>query len=281
MLIEKRFIKNRVMKNLVLALSLFVVALPALPSCRTVPETGRTQLALIDVQTETRLGEDAYREVLQKSKVVTDARLNAAITRVGRRVAAVVNQPGFNWEFKIIEDKTPNAFCLPGGKVAVHTGILPIAKNEAGLAAVIGHEVAHAVARHGAERMSQGLLVALAGELLAQGLTENQKDRELFRMAYGVGTAVVVTLPFSRQHELEADYLGLLYMARAGYDPREAESFWRRFSDYAKEKGAGARIEFLSTHPTDERRISQIRGLLPRALEEYDKSAKLGLGEEF
>ncbi|MGK7345325.1 MAG: M48 family metallopeptidase [Candidatus Nitrospinota bacterium M3_3B_026] len=258
----------------------FFLALPH-PGCRTVPETGRTQLALIDVQTEKRLGADAYKEIIKDSKVVADPRLNAILQRVGRRIAEASRQPGFEWEFALIEKEAPNAFCLPGGKMAAHTGILPIAKNEAGLAAVIGHEVAHAVARHGAERMSQGILVALAGELLAQGLTREESDRQLFRMAYGVGTAVAITLPFSRRHELEADYLGLLYMARAGYDPREAERFWRRFSDWAKEKGAGSKIEFLSTHPTDERRISQIRGLLPRALEESGRSGKLGLGEEF
>ncbi|VAX21517.1 Zn-dependent protease with chaperone function PA4632 [hydrothermal vent metagenome] len=261
----------------ILCVSFFLFC--AFSSCQTVPETNRSQLVLIDSGTELAMGSNAYKEILSRSKISKDQRLTAILRRVGMRIARVANMPGFKWEFNLIETEAPNAYCLPGGKVGVNTGILPIAQNEAGLATIIGHEVAHAIARHGAERMSQGLLIAIAGELLAQGVTKQESNREIFRAAYGLGTAVAVTLPFSRSHELEADHLGLLYMARAGYDPNEAKRFWRRFAEYAIKKGKSNKLEFLSTHPADEKRISQIGNLLQRARAEYAKSEKIGLGE--
>ncbi len=247
-------------------------------ACQTTPETGRQQLILLDPGTELRLGSDAYKEILSKSKLSKDTRLTAIVRKVGWSIARVTGRTDYKWEFNLIENDVPNAFCLPGGKVAVNTGILPITENEAGLAAVVGHEVGHAIARHGAERMSHSLLIALGGELLAQGLGKDERQRQGIRAAYGIGSAVAFTLPFSRSHELEADYLGLLYMARAGYDPREAKRFWRRFAEYGSKKGKNRQIEFLSTHPADEKRIAQIERFLPLAMGEYERSRKLGVG---
>ncbi len=188
------------------------------------------------------------------------------------RIAAVAPLPNAQWEFVLFEDQdTPNAFCLPGGKVGLFTGILPITQNEAGLATVIGHEVAHAVARHGAERISEGLLLELGGQVLDAALkTTPDKTRSVILGAYGIGGELVVTLPHSRNQELEADHLGLLYMARAGYDPREALSFWKRFGAYSKQ--AGQQLGFLSTHPLDDRRIAKLEVLMPQALQEYAKA---------
>ncbi len=248
--------------------------------CVTTPETGRTQLMLLDARTELKLGADAYRDILKKSKISQDRRLTGIVRKVGWSIARVTGRSDYKWEFNLIENKTPNAFALPGGKVGINTGILSIAKNEAGLSAVMGHEVAHAIARHGAERMSQSLLIALGGELLAQGMGQNQRQRQGIRAAYGIGSAVAFTLPFSRSNELEADYMGLLYMARAGYDPREAKRFWARFARYSREKGKNSTPEFLSTHPADANRIRQIDGMMAQALKEYERSGKLGVGEE-
>jgi predicted Zn-dependent protease len=166
----------------------------------------------------------------------------------------------------------PNAFCLPGGKVGVYSGILPITQTDAGLATVIGHEVAHAVARHGAERMSEGLLVQLGGQLLEQvTLGRSEVSRVALQQAYGIGSTLGVALPHSRGQELEADHLGLLYMARAGYEPREALAFWKRFAEYNNKHGGGKQVEFLSTHPLDDQRIRQIEGLIPQAEMEFRK----------
>jgi len=256
-----------------------LLALSLLFACQTVPETNRSQIVLIDPQAEFRLGVDAYKDALSKAKLSKDMRMVGILRRVGWNIANVTHQPDYRWEFNLLETQQPNAFCLPGGKVAVNTGILPIARNEAGLAVVLGHEIAHAIARHGAERLSHNMLIALGGELLAQGMGRNRRQRELIRVAYGYGSAIAFTLPFSRSHELEADHLGLLYMARAGYDPREAKLFWKRFADYARSNSKGSTPEFLSTHPTDQNRIVQIDRFLPTAMGEYEKSSRIGIGE--
>lgn len=263
-----------------IGLILCLIFLASALSCETVPETNRSQLILIDVGAEMKMGASAYKEILSKSTISTDERLVSILKRVGAKIASVANRPNFQWEFNLIESDVPNAYCLPGGKVGVNTGILPIAKNEAGLATVIGHEVAHAIARHGAERMSHSLLLAVAGEILAQGVTRDNRDRQAFRAAYGLGSAVAFTLPFSRKHELEADHMGLIFMARAGYDPREAKRFWQRFADYGKKKGKSGKIAFLSTHPADDKRISLIDNLLPAVMKEYENSMKIGLGAD-
>jgi predicted Zn-dependent protease len=194
------------------------------------------------------------------------------VERVGRKISAVVTLPNAQWEYVCFEDDdTPNAFCLPGGKIGIYTGILPITQNEAGLATVMGHEVAHATARHGGERISEQLAIQLGGVGLAVAMRDKpQETQEIAMVAYGAGTTLGRTLPHSRSQELEADRLGMLYMARAGYNPREAIEFWKRFKAWNDQRG-GSPPEFLSTHPLDSRRIKQLEELLPEAMEEYRK----------
>jgi len=249
-----------------------LLLLGMLTACATVPETGRSQLLLISPAQETQLGLTEFEKLKESTPVSKDPELDAMVQRVGRRIAAVAPMPNARWEFVLFDEpKTANAFCLPGGKVGIYTGILPVTKDETGLATVMGHEVAHAVARHGAERVSQGLLVEMGGKALDAALhSQPDTTRALVLQGYGMGSKVGVILPYSRTQELEADRLGLLYMARAGYDPRAAVDFWKRFSAYTRTKG-GAPPEFLSTHPVDTRRISQIRSLMPGALAEYRK----------
>ncbi|MBI5814318.1 MAG: M48 family metallopeptidase [Nitrospinae bacterium] len=255
------------------------LALVPLISCSTVPETKRPQLILIDKQKEESIGEQTYREVLAKSRISRDARLISIVERVGRAIAVASGADGMKWEFNLIESEAPNAFCMPGGKVAVNTGILPIAENEAGLAAVMGHEIAHAVARHGAERLSQANLADAGKEFLAEGLGIDERVKELIRKIYGAGVAVVFTLPYSRYHEFEADHLGVLYMARAGYDPREAVKFWERFREYGENAEPEGKSGFLSAHPVHGARIDQITSVMPEAMAEYERGAKKGYGE--
>lgn len=243
-----------------------------LVACATVPETGRSQLMIVGTAQEAQLGFQEFEKLKKSMPVSKDTAANERLQRVGQRIAAIAPLPNAQWEFVLFENKSPNAFCLPGGKVGVHTGILPLTKDDAGLATVIGHEVAHAVARHGAERMSEGMLIQFGGQLLEQATGgRSQVSRAVLQQAYGIGTALAVALPHSRGQELEADRLGVFYMARAGYPPREALSFWQRFAEYKNKSGGEKQIEFLSTHPLDEQRIRQIEGLLLQAEMEYRK----------
>jgi len=249
-----------------------------LAGCTTAPETGRQQLLLISPSEEARIGLQAFQQLKQQEPVVATGKDARIVRDVGQRIAQVAPLPGAQWEFVLFRDDSPNAFALPGGKVGIYTGILPITKNEAGLATVMGHEVAHAVARHSAERMSQSLLTQIGGTALAAAIgSDAGVTRDLVLQAYGLGTQVGVMLPYSRTHELEADRIGLLYMARAGYDPREAIEFWKRFSAY-NERGGGKPPEFLSTHPVDARRIAQLEAMLPRAMAEYERARARGRG---
>lgn len=246
-----------------------------LAACATVPETGRQQLLLISPNEEMQLGLTEFEKLKKNTPISQDAANNALVERVGWRIAKVANLPNAQWEFVLFDQpKTPNAFCLPGGKVGIFSGILPITQDEAGLATVMGHEVAHAVARHGAERMSQGLLVQLGGQALSTATkTQPGLTQQLILGAYGLGANVGIMLPHSRSQELEADRIGLLYMARAGYDPRQAVAFWQRFRAYNEKHGGGNGIAFLSTHPLDEVRIARLQELMPEALAEYKQAA--------
>lgn len=238
-----------------------------LAGCATVPYTNRRQFNIISNAEESKMGLQAYQETLSKAKLSSDAQAAAMVERVGRRIAAAAAQPDFDWQFKLIDEpKTLNAFCLPGGRVAVYTGILAVTETEEGLAVVMSHEVAHALAHHGAERMSQGELVNLGGAALQIGMAN--KDPEVQKQvmgAFGMGASVGVLLPFSRSHEAEADHIGLILMAKAGYDPRAAIPFWQRMEKLGGQKPP----ELLSTHPSDSTRIDKIRAELPEALKYY------------
>jgi len=246
------------------------LSLLLLSGCLTVPETGRRQVMLISTSQEMQLGLSAFQQMKKETPVSRDPAVNAMVQRVGRRIAAVAELPGAQWEFVVFDSKQANAFCLPGGKVGIYTGILPITKDEAGLATVIGHEIAHAVARHGAERVSEGILLQTGGGLLGASLSSaDPRTQVLVMTAYGIGAKVGRELPHSRGQESEADHIGLIYMARAGYDPEAAVGFWQRFADHSRSQGGGGTPAFLRTHPLDTVRIQQIQQWLPEAKANY------------
>ena len=248
----------------------FVLLSLLFAGCLTVPETGRRQVMLISSQQEMQLGFSAFQQVKKETPASRDPAITAMVQRVGRRIAAVAELPGAQWEFVVFDSKESNAFCLPGGKVGIYTGILPITKDEAGLATVIGHEIAHAVARHGAERMSEGLLLQTGGGLLGAGLANSDpRTRVLVLTAYGLGAKVGRELPHSRAQESEADRIGLIYMARAGYDPEAAVAFWQRFGEHNRQQGGGGTPEFLRTHPLDTVRVQQLQQWMPEAKANY------------
>lgn len=257
---------------------LFVLIFIFVTACQTVPITGRQQLNIVPTETILSMSYNNYREFLSTHKVVKDTEDAEMVKRVGQKIRQAVETyffqnnlsdrlNGYKWAFNLIEDKAINAWCMPGGKVVVYTGILPIAKDEAGLAVVMGHEIAHAVAQHGDERMSQALLAEMGGVALATALSQKPKETtNLFMAAYGLGTTIGILLPYSRLQESEADRLGLIFMAMAGYDPRNAIDFWKRMS---ASKQGGYTPEFLSTHPADETRIRNIERLIPEAMQYY------------
>jgi len=244
----------------------------ALAACQTVPITGRSQLQLLSEPEETRLGLQTYREILSKSRISRDPVANEMVTRVGTRIAAATGRTDYAWEFKVIDDnRQVNAFALPGGKVAVYTGLLPVARDDAGLAAVLGHEIAHVIARHGGERISQELLVqtGLTATMAALYRGDPQTVRSVGSLL-GAGAAVGLVLPWSREQESEADHLGLIFMAKAGYDPHAALDLWHRMGEASR--GSGEPPEFLSTHPSHGTRLKQIEQWLPEALPYYHSS---------
>jgi predicted Zn-dependent protease len=234
----------------------------------TNPVTGRSARVGLSSQQEQTLGLQSYQEVLSQSEVVSGGAEYETVSRVASRLARAVGDdaPDFQWQVSLVRSPQVNAFCLPGGKIVVYTGILPIAQNEAGLATVMGHEMAHAIARHGSQRM---LRTSVAQTLLAGASFSMQdmdpRQRQAVMAALGAGAQYGVILPFSRDHETEADQMGLIYMARSGYDPHEAISFWERMSN----SGGAQPPEFMSTHPSHGTRIERLKQLIPRAMEEY------------
>ena len=259
---------------------LFVVgAASCCCGCRTTPITGRRQMLLLPEQQEIAMGVSAYQEVTASEPASTNTQYIEMVDRVGQRIAEASDRSDYEWEFRVLESDTQNAFCLPGGKVAVYEGILPVCGNEAGLAVVMSHEIGHALARHGGERMSQSYAVEGVRQAVHY-VTRKQddKNRELVLQAYGVASKYGVVLPYSRKHESEADHMGIMLMAKAGYDPAEAPRFWSRFGSM----GQGTKPpEFLSTHPSDQRRAQDLAELLPEAGEIYaTTSSKYGLGEQ-
>ena len=249
-----------------------------LTACATTPISDRQALILIPQQQEILFGKQAYKKALKDQRDSENAHLNQVLRRVGQRIAEVSAMPKLDWEFRLIESEDKNAFALPGGKVAVYTGMLAICKNEAGLATVLSHEIAHVIARHGAQRMSQQLL--LTGAMIGANLSlRNNTQRNIIMSALGLGVLYGITLPFSRGDEGEADQIGLVYMARAGYDPEEAIHFWQRFSEAKGDKNPP---EWASTHPADKTRVKGLRTYLSRAKYSYQNiKLKYGLGETF
>lgn len=252
----------------------------AFSSCNKNSVTGRKQLTLIPESQLQQMAVNEYKSFLSQSKVINSAANKDAemVRRVGNRIANAITDyytkqgkgdilSGYKWEFNLVDNKEINAWCMPGGKVVVYTGLLPVAQNEAALAVVLGHEITHAVAQHGNERMSQTLLaqgIGVAGDVLTSG---NTKVNGIFNNTYGVGAQVGVLLPNSRKQEYEADHYGLLFSAMAGYNPREAISFWQRMASAAS--GSQKPPEFLATHPSDENRITRLQGYMDEALQYY------------
>lgn len=260
------------MKNLSVILGLLLL----LNSCTTVPLTGRKQLNIVSNQEVLTSSFQQYNEYIQTAAISSDKKDTDLVIKVGKRIAAAVELymknngmadqiQDYKWEFHLVANKEPNAFCMPGGKIVVYEGILPYTKDETGLAVVLGHEVAHAVAKHSNERMSQQVVASVGSELV--NLAVSQKSavvQQLAPMVYGLGAQYAIMLPYSREHEHEADHLGLIFMAMAGYDPSAAEAFWTRMS------ASSANVpEFLSTHPSGDNRIQKIREWLPESKKYY------------
>ncbi len=238
--------------------------------CIKAPITGRSQLIMVDQAQEIQLGLQSEKEILSKQRVSRDPQKNAMVRRVGRRIANVTGQKNYKWEFFVIDNnKEANAFCLPGGKVFVYTGLFKYIANDAELAAVMGHEIGHALARHGAERMSRGILAQTGGEVLQTVMAGrgNPQNTAMVMEAFGIGTQLGVTLPHSRTQEYEADHIGLVLMAKAGYNPNAALSFWNKFA-----RSGQTPPEYLSTHPAPANRIATIRKLIPKVMPLYRRA---------
>ena len=243
----------------------FAVGVSLLAACETAPLTGRNQLILLPESQSQAMGVDAYQEIKSKTPISNDPRYTGPVNEIGQRIAAISTQPGLDWEFTVFEDETPNAFALPGGKVGVHTGLFKVAKNKDQLAAVMAHEVGHVMARHSSERMSTQMATQLGVQL--GGAVVGQEYAGFLGQAATLG----VVLPYSRVQESEADEIGLIMMAKAGYDPRAAVALWRNFAA----EGGSRQPEFLSTHPLPETRIKDIEAALPRAMPYYESSPYL------
>jgi predicted Zn-dependent protease len=270
------FEKNPGMKRILIA----IVFISSIVACSRNPITNRKQLQLFNEADIQSMAASEYQQFLTQNKVVAttvnkDAEM---VSRVGNRIAAAITKyytekglgaqlEGYKWEYNLVDSKDVNAWCMPGGKIVVYTGLLPITQNEAALAVVMGHEVAHALARHGNERMSQATAQQLGGVAVQVAVANKTPEAQnLFMSAYGLGTTVGAMLPFSRKHELEADKLGLIYAALAGYNPQEAIPLWQRM---AQAGGGQKPPEFLSTHPAEETRIQKLREMMPEALKYY------------
>lgn len=247
--------------------------------CSSVPITGRRQVILMPESQLMSMSFTQYDQFLKENKLSDDKKNAELVHSVGVRISAAVEKymadhglssklNGYSWEFKLVQDDTPNAWCMPGGKVVFYTGILPFTQDENGIAVVMGHEIAHAVARHGNERMSQQMITQFGSAVGNVVLSEKSEEtKQIFNAVYGVGSQVLVALPYSRSHETEADRLGLIFMAMAGYDPATAVAFWERMAASGGQKPP----EFLSTHPSDQTRIKDLQSFLPEAMKYYKK----------
>ena len=273
--------KNRSL-SIWLSASLAIIILFTVAACSTVPLTGRRQLSLVPESEVIGLSLTEYDKFIKANKLSTDKNKMALVKRVGERISKAVetymanaglsqNLEGYKWEFNLVEDQTVNAWCMSGGKVVVYTGLLPLTLTETGLATVLGHEISHAVARHGSERMSNQMLLQLGSTALSTAMAQKPAEtRNIVMTAFGIGSQVGVVLPFSRDNEYEADYMGLIFMAMAGYDPNESIPFWERMSKQGGQKPP----EFLSTHPVDANRIARLKEKMPDAMAYYTKAKK-------
>jgi len=268
-------VMKRALKRVLYFIPITCAAILVFAGCATAPVTGRHQLNLVSAEQETQLGLSSFDKLKKETPISRDPTVNALVQRVGQRIASVADLPNAQWEFVVFESKEANAFCLPGGKVGVYTGILPITKDEAGLATVIGHEVAHAAAHHGSERMSQAMLAQVGGEVVGQSLASDPKMQSLATTAYAGLAQLGILLPYSRKQESEADHIGLVYMAKAGYDPHAAVDFWKRFAAYNSQSGGSGGMAFLRTHPLDSVRIKQLNDWLPEAMQQYHPAAAI------
>ena len=252
-------------------ISLWVLCVIVLAGCYTNPVTGRKSLVAITSAEEVVQGEASFQGIRSTVKTVTDERLTVRVKRVGERLAKAVGEqmPGAKWEFVVFDSREVNAFALPGGKVGVYSGLLSLAENDGELAIVIGHEIGHVIARHGAERMTQAMVIAGVGSLGAAAVEEktDAKTRDLFLLAYGGATTVLGVLPHSRSNESEADRMGIIYAARAGYDPRAAIGFWQKMAHQKGSASAGSALPaWLATHPSDQKRIVDLQAQMPEVV---------------
>lgn len=276
-------LKSRLTRISYLAMRLILLVLVAalFTGCALNLVTGRNQLSLVNESEMQLMAVDQYRTFLDENKVLSSGNRDAAmVDRVGARISNAILKyytsqgkgsvlEGYKWEFNTVESKSANAWCMPGGKVVVYTGLLPITQTETGLAIVMGHEIAHAIAKHGSERMSQSMMQQLGGVALQVALAQKpQETQELFMMSYGVGSQLGAMLPWSRQQETEADQYGLIFAAMAGYNPNEAIPFWERMAN----AGGANPPEFLSTHPSDETRIRKLKQFMPEAMKYYNQT---------
>lgn len=257
--------------------SILIILGLLLSTCGSVPITGRKQLSLVSEQEVLTLSLQQYGEFKKEAQISSDKTNTALVTKVGRNIANAVETwlrsngyeselQYYSWEFNLVKSTEVNAFCMPGGKIVVYEGILPITRDETGLAVVLGHEVAHAVAKHANERMSQQMVAQYGSAAVGAALsTKSETVQQIGAAVFGLGAQYGVLLPYSRKQELEADQLGLIFMAMAGYDPRQAPAFWQRMEDAS----GGSVPEFMSTHPSDETRIQKIQQELPEALKYY------------
>ncbi|MDW7773879.1 MAG: M48 family metallopeptidase [Desulfobulbaceae bacterium] len=265
----------RLFIGLILVCSLFMPIL----SCTTVPITGRSQLSLVSDDALLDASRQQYSEFMGSQKIITTGSQSSTVEKVGRRIAAAADRylrdngrsgeaDAFEWEFNLVANDEINAWAMPGGKVAVYSGILPVTRDETGLAVVMGHEIAHVVAKHGSERMSQQLIAQMGGQALSAVLASSpEATQSLWMRVYGAGATLGVMLPYSRLQESESDRLGMIFMAMAGYDPRAAVDLWQSMAEL---KGGRGAPEILSTHPTDQTRIRDIREFMPTALQYYE-----------
>ena len=277
---------SKTLRNLIHMKKLFllIILFSSLQACQRNAITGRNQLSLVPESDVQAMALAEYSQFINTNKVIQiNSSSNAVmVQRVGNRLINAITQyykannlsnelVGYKWEINLVEDKSINAWCMPGGKIVVYSGLLPVTQNETALAIVMGHEIAHALAKHGSERMSQGLIQQLGGVALSAAMQNKPAETQgLFNTAYGLGSNLGYILPFNRNNELEADKYGLMFAALANYDPREAIPFWQRMS----QQGGAKPPEFLSTHPSDERRIADLQAMMPEVLKKYYKPSR-------